>query len=151
MTLTLLTLLTILLAALQARLPTAWWLGGLRIELLPALVAYAALTFTGRRALWLAIAAGLTQDSLSGAPFGISAVAYGVATAIMTGMRETLDRDLPWVQMGAGVLTAAAVSVAACFVVGFSISKLLALTALSAGLTPLVFFAGDFTRYKLRT
>ena len=35
----------LLLSALQARLPTAWWLGGIRFEFLPALVAYGALTF----------------------------------------------------------------------------------------------------------
>jgi rod shape-determining protein MreD len=84
--------------ALQARMPTLWWLGGVRVELLPALVVYAALTMHRRRALVLALVAGLAQDALSAAPFGISALAYGIATIVLTSLREALDRDLPWMQ-----------------------------------------------------
>ena len=54
--------------ALQAHLPTLRWLGGGHVELLPALVVYAASTMHRRRALALALVAGLTQDALSVAP-----------------------------------------------------------------------------------
>lgn len=153
MTLTILMVLTLFLAALQARLPTLSWLGGLRIELLPAFVVYAALTFSRRRVLWLAIAAGLAQDSLSGAPFGISALAYGGAAMLMTAIRETLDRDLPWIQIGAGALTAAAGSLVACLFVGFSaggIAKILLLAFATGVLTPIFFLAAQLIGYWLR-
>jgi rod shape-determining protein MreD len=144
----------LLLSACQSRLPTQWWLGGLRLELLPALVAYGALTFRRSSALILALATGFTQDALSASPFGLAALAYGIAAIILSSLHETFDRDLPWVQMGAGAVTSAAVSIAACAVVGFSIGaivKTFVLAAISAVVTPLLFFVLDYTRYKART
>jgi rod shape-determining protein MreD len=145
---------TILMASLQSRLPTLWWLGGMRIELLPALVVYAALTLPGRQAITLAVVAGLGQDALSAAPFGITALAYTAAALVMTSMREALDRELPWVQMSAGAVTATVSSVAACFVVGISfgaIFKILLIAALSGVITPVLFFVLDFARRMWRT
>jgi rod shape-determining protein MreD len=138
------------LASVQSRLPT---LVGLRIELLPALVAYGALTFRRSAALAFALATGFTQDALSAAPFGLTALAYGIAATILSSLHETFDRDLPWVQMGAGALTSAAVSFAACCVVGFNILavvKTLALAAISAVVTPVLFFVLDYTHYRTR-
>ncbi len=134
-------------SALQARLPTLWWLGGLRIEFLPALVAYAALTLRRGRALLLALAAGCLQDALSAGPFGMTALMYGTFAVAIVTVREVLDRDLPWVQMGAGALAAGAASLAACAVIGFSISaifKIMLVALASAVVTPLVFFAIDY-------
>jgi rod shape-determining protein MreD len=143
----------LLLSACQSRLPTLWWLGGLRIELLPALVAYGALTFRRGPALIFALTTGFTQDALSASPFGLSALAYGIAATILSSLHETFDRDLPWVQMGAGALASMAISFAACCVVGFGIGavlKALALAAISAVVTPLLFFVLDYARYKTR-
>ncbi len=136
-------------AALQSRLPTLWWLGGLRIEFLPALVAYGALTLRGSRALLLALTAGFIQDALSAAPFGMTALIYGVFALVIIGVREALDRDLPWVQMGAGAIAAGAASLAACIVVGFSfgaVVKILLVAAVSAVVAPLVFLAIHYVR-----
>ena len=143
----------VVLASLQSHMPALWWLGGLRIEVLPALVVYGALTLRREVALALALATGLTQDALSAAPFGQTTLVYGIAATVLTSMGEALDRDQPWVQMGAGALTGAAVAFAACCVVGFgfgAIVKLLLLAGLSAAITPLLFLVLDYTRYQAR-
>jgi len=143
------TTMLLIAAALQARLPTMWWLGGLRLELLPALVAYGALTFRRSGLLLLALCAGFMQDSLSAAPFGMTALIYGIVAIVMTGMRETFDRELPWVQIGAGALTATATSAAACVVFGFSagaVFKILLIAAMSGLITPVIFLAVDYAR-----
>jgi rod shape-determining protein MreD len=145
---------TMIATALQSRMPTLWWLGGVRIELLPALVAYGALSLGRGCALTLALVAGLAQDAFSAAPFGVSALAYGIAATVLTAMRDALDRDLPWVQMGAGALLAASGSLGACVVVGLSIgavAKILGLACLSALVTPFLFFAMDYGRMVWRS
>ena len=112
-------------AALQVRMPTFWVdFGGMRIEFLPALVAYAALTMHRGRAIAIAIVAGLMQDALSAGPFGLSALAYGISAILMTTLREVLDRDLPWMQMSAGALTSVAVAMVAFFAVGISFASI---------------------------
>ena len=139
----------LVVAALQTRLPTLWWLGGVRIEFLPALVAYIALTMPRGRAISLALAAGLMQDALSAAPFGVSALAYGIAAILMTNLREILDRDLPWVQMAAGGLTSMAVAVIAFFAIGISfglVFKMVLVASISGIVTVILFFALDYAR-----
>ena len=147
---TLIAIAGILLAtALQARMPALWWLGGLRMELLPEVVAYAALTMHRRRALAFALVAGLTQDALSAAPFGVSALAYGVAAVLMTSLREALDRDLPWIQLGAGALTSIAASILPLFVLGVSsgaVLEMLVVASISGASTVMLFFALDYSR-----
>ena len=139
----------LLAAALQARLPSCWWLGGVRLEFLPALVAYATLTMPRHRAILFALLAGLAQDALSAAPFGISAVAYGAVALLVTGMRDALDRDLPLVQMGVGALASMAVALVASFVVGLSIGtilKMILVASLSGVIAAVLFFALDYAR-----
>lgn len=147
---TLITIAGILLAAaLQARAPTLWWFGGLRPELLPAVIVYVSLTMRRGRAILLALVAGAVQDALSAAPFGVSVLAYGLSALLITGMGDVLDRDLPWVQMGAGGLTSIAVAVIAFFVVGISfgaVFKMAVVASVSAVITVLMFFALDYTR-----
>ena len=135
--------------ALQARMPTLSWLGGVRMEFLPALVAYVALTMHRRRALVLALVAGLAQDALSAAPFGISALAYGISTIVATSLRGALDRDLPWVQWSAGASTSITASVIAFFAVGLSfgsLPKMLVVASISGAVTVVLFFAIDYAR-----
>jgi rod shape-determining protein MreD len=144
---------TVVAASLQALLPTLWWLGGVRIELLPALIVYGALTLPGRQAFVLAVTAGLAQDALSAAPFGISALAYSAAALVMIFLREALHRELPWVQFGAGAVTATGSAVIACVVAGISfgtILKVLLLAAITGLITPVLFFALDLARMKWR-
>jgi rod shape-determining protein MreD len=130
--------------ALQARLPAML---GLRLEFVPALVAYGVFTFRRGPALLLAVVAGCLQDALSAAPFGLTGLAYGIVAVILSGMREALDRDLPWVQMGVGAVMSTGASFAALCILGFSISailKLLLLAALSAVITPGVSLIADY-------
>jgi rod shape-determining protein MreD len=141
------------LLTLQSRLPTAWWLGGLRIEFVPALVVYAVLTLPHGGAIGFAFAAGFLQDSLSAGPVGLHAAVYATVTAILTGMYDILDRELPVVQIGAGAVMAAASSLAGCIVTGFSGSglvKVFILALFSAVLTPVTFLALDAVRHVLR-
>jgi rod shape-determining protein MreD len=136
-------------AALQVRMPTFWVFGGVRIEFLPALVAYVALTMPRGRAIAIAIFAGLMEDALSAGPFGLSALAYGVSAILMTTLREALDRDLPWMQMSAGALTSMAVAMAAFFAVGISfasIFKMLLVASISGLVTLILFFVLDYAR-----
>src|SRR6266404_2640031 len=136
-------------AAVQARLPALWFFGGLRIEFLPALVVYAALSMSRRSAIAIAIVAGLMQDALSAAPFGVSALAYGISAILMTSLREVLDRDLPWVQMGAGALTSMAAVVIAFFSVGISfgvVFKMVLVASISGMVTAILFFVLDYAR-----
>jgi rod shape-determining protein MreD len=136
-------------AALQAWMPALRWLGGVRLEFLPALVVYVSLTMHRGRALALALIAGLAQDALSAAPFGISALAYGVAAVLMTSLREVWDRDLPWVQLGSGALTSAGAALVTSFVVGTSIGalfKMWVVGSITGMLTVLLFFALDYSR-----
>src|SRR5258708_37749214 len=100
--------------ALQSLVPSLWWLGGLRLELLPALVVYAALTLRRGTALWIAVVAGFGQDALSAGPFGMTALVYGGAALLMTALGDALDSEQPWGQMTGGALTAVAVSWNAC-------------------------------------
>jgi rod shape-determining protein MreD len=136
-------------AALQVRMPTFWVFGGMRIEFLPALVTYAALTMHRGRAIAIAIFAGLMQDALSARPFGLSALAYGISAILMTTLREVLDRDLPWMQMSAGVATSAAVAVVAFFAVGISLAsvfKMALVSSISGMVTVILFFVLDYAR-----
>ena len=142
MTLLVIILITLLTAGVQARLPTMWWAGGLRLELLPGLVACWALWLNRGPAVFLAIVCALAQDSLSGAPFGISVLPYTVVTLLFIRMRGTLDRDLLWVPLSAGALASAAASLAACITIGFSpgmLGKTLLLASISGVLTLFLF------------
>ena len=135
--------------AFQAHLPTLTWLGGVRVEFLPAFVAFVALTMHRRRALALALAAGFAQDSLSAAPFGISALGYGITTIVITSLREALDRDLPWLQWSAGALTSIAASIIAFFVIGISFGnlfKMLVAASITGMVTVVLFFVLDYAR-----
>jgi cell shape-determining protein MreD len=99
--------------------------------------------------LALAFAAGLMQDALSAAPFGVSALAYGVAAVLMTSLREALDRDLPWIQLGAGALASIAASIIPMFMVGISfgaVVKMLLVASISGAFTVMLFFALDYSR-----
>jgi rod shape-determining protein MreD len=143
----LITITLLLATTLQAHLPTMF---GLRLEFLPAVVAYAALTFHRGNALVLALAAGFVHDAHSAAPFGITALAYGLATILLAGMREVLDRDLPPLQLVAGALVSAIASLTAFVVVGPSF-KILPVACLAGVVTPVFFFAADYTRFLVKT
>lgn len=139
--------------ALQAGLPTWGWLGGMRLEFLPAVVAYGALTLTRSGGLTLALAAGFMQDSLSAGPFGVTAIAYAIVAILLDSLRASLDRDLPPLQIAAGAVTATTSAVASCCVVGISLGaivKICLLGILSGIITPFLFFTLDAVRFAAR-
>lgn len=140
-------------AACQARLPTLWWIGGLRLELLPLVVAYASMTWRRPGTILLYAAfAGLAQDALSAAPFGLSVVGYSAGASANIWLRRWLDRDLPWVQMLAGAVVAGANGVLGLAVTGPSVggfSRALFLAVLAGALAPFAFLAGDALRQRL--
>lgn len=130
-----------LAAALQAWLPAIW---GLRIEFLPALVAWYSFDVSRRRAITLAVIAGCAQDALSAAPFGLTAVAYVVAALVITGLRDVLARELPQVQLAAGAFTSLLCSLAAMCVIGVSFGALVKLAILAglAGVLAVILITG---------
>lgn len=130
-----------LAAATQAALPGMRWLGGLRLELLPALVACGALS--GWRPTWTiltAVVAGLAHDALSAGPFGLTVVGYTAPAVLVVTLQRSLDRDLPWVQAGAGAVVAGFAALLGSLTAGFTgaaLVKILLLAMLGAVLTPL--------------
>jgi len=140
----------LLAVAIQSALPAWSWLGNVRWEFIPGIVAYAALA--AKRPLaavaWAGLA-GLAQDAFSAGPFGCFAAAYALAALVLWWWRELLDPDLPWVQLLAGALVALIASLAAIVVVGASwvaVGRLFWLTLMGAVVTPVIFLAVDFVR-----
>lgn len=146
----LLLVLVLVLAALQVRLPAIPALG-IQLEFLPALVAYGALTLTRPGLLALALLAGFANDALSAAPFGLTGLAYAAAALLIYGLRQALDRELPILQITAGVLVTVIASLAACFLAGYSsvrFFKIALLAALATLVTPVLFAALDRMKIK---
>jgi cell shape-determining protein MreD len=138
-------------AALQVRLPAVL---GFRLELLPALVAYAALTFPRAGALGFAVLAGFLHDALTAGPFGVTAMVYGPAAWFIHRLGGALDREIPPLQIVTGMFVALVGGIAGCLFAGFNLGhlyKLLMVTGASAVITPVTFFVLDFGRYQLRT
>lgn len=81
--------------ALQSSLANLWTWSGARVELMPALVAYAAVSTRWPLALWLAVAGGVFQDALSANRLGVSAVALSsVALAFYPPRRFVMREQL---------------------------------------------------------
>ncbi len=131
-------------------------MGGVRLELMPSLVAYGALSLaTARYRFGYAMLAGLIQDSFSAsAPYGFSALSYGIAALILIRGERFLDRDLPWVQAGAAFLVAFVNGVIAILSSGWfsagTIPKLALLGLLSAFLAPWLFAGIDYLAREMR-
>ena len=139
MKLLLVIVLMLVLAGVQARLPA---LAGVRLEFLPAVVAYSALTFKQGRAILCAFAAGCLQDALSAGPFGVTALAYALAAWVIAGLGSVLDRNLPFVPLVAGSIASTAGALGAFCIIGVTGAAILKLTgiALVAGLITIPVF-----------
>jgi rod shape-determining protein MreD len=144
----------VLATALQAALPTWWWAGGLRLELLPAVVAYGALTMRSPRwAVTCAFLAGFAQDALSAAPFGLTALGYGLGALVLAKWQDELERDLPWIQFAAGgfVLVCGTLGVLPAMTLTWGTPlKIACLMCLSAFVTPFVFALLDGVQKEAR-
>ena len=135
----LLLVLTLVLAGVQAWLPA---IAGIRLEFLPAIVAYAALTYRHGRAIGLAFAVGCLQDALSAGPFGVTGLAYAIAAWAIAGLGNVLDRNLPVVPLLAGIIVSVAGAVGAFCIIGFTGAAILKLAGIAfiAGIITLPVF-----------
>ncbi len=98
--------------ALQAVMPTAPWLGGMRAPLLLAIALHYSLTRDRGFALFAAILAGLLQDALGRTPLGVSSFVFGGAMLMVGRFRADLFRSASVTQATLGALTGAGVTLA---------------------------------------
>lgn len=93
---------TILLLLLQCTCTWRWPVWDVRLELLPALLLYAAFTVNLSSALILALVAAGMYDSFSGGHFGASMLPYVLSTALFCGVRPIFFRNRITTQFLAG-------------------------------------------------
>lgn len=83
----------LLLLTLQCTFLSVWRPWGVRLELLPALLLYAAFTVNLPTALFLSVAGALMYDTFSAGPFGASIIPYALGTAIFCALRPIFFRN----------------------------------------------------------
>jgi rod shape-determining protein MreD len=110
----------------QAAYPVARHLFGAQVDLLPALMVYAALNTNLNSVVLLALVGGLLFDSLSANPLGVSILPLFAVGCLIWLRRELILRDQVFAQL---VLGAAASAIAPLLTV---------LLLLTAGQTPLL-------------
>jgi rod shape-determining protein MreD len=98
--------------ALQAVVPTAPWLGGMRAPLLLALVLHYALTRGRAFALTVALVAGLVQDALGLAPLGGSSFVFGAVALIAGRYRADVFHSAALLRAVLGAAASAAATLA---------------------------------------
>ncbi len=92
------------------------WFTGVRavthvqVDLMPALVVYAALHTGFPVTLGIAVLGGLGVDALSSGPFGLSVAPLAVLGAVLQWRRDVLLRDSPWAQAALGSVATVAVA-----------------------------------------
>ncbi len=96
---------------LQCTLAAVVNLAGAKLDLMPAVVVFAALFATWRRALLVAVTGGLLLDALSLQPLGLSIPPLAVAAAAINHFQRVLYRDNILLQMALGGATSLAGSV----------------------------------------
>lgn len=121
----------LLAATLLAVFAQTWWQAprlwlGAQIDLLPALLACAALTSTAAAVLLVAVCGGLCFDALSANPLGISVLPLLVAGVLLHHRRHLILRHEPFAQFVVGC------------VVGAAVPFMTVISLLSMGLNPLL-------------
>lgn len=138
---------------------------GAQIDLLPALMVYAALNADLITVSLLAVLGGMWFDSLSANPLGISIVPLMAAGFPIYLRRDLILRDLPFAQFTLGAAASAVVPALTVLLllnggqqplIGLgSLWQWLVMTSLGALATPVIFSLGDWCGgalgYKLRT
>jgi rod shape-determining protein MreD len=129
------------------------WLGA-QVDLLPALMVYAALQTNLATMALLAAFGGLCFDALSANPAGVTMLPLFVVGAAFHVRRELILRDQPFAQFVLGLAAGAAVPVLTVLLLltgGFtplvgwgSLWQLVVMSLGCGALTPLVFRAFDF-------
>jgi hypothetical protein len=135
------------------------WLCGAQLNLLPAIMVYAALTCELPVLVLLALFAGLLFDSLSANPLGTMTVALFLPAWVMYLQRGLILRDLPFARFMLGLAATGVTPVIAMLILlsareelllgWFSLGQWALLTVLGGLLTPLVMTALDATRHAL--
>lgn len=148
MTKTFLFLAVVLAMALQCTLAAVVNISGAKLELVPAMVVFAALFANWRRALFVAVAGGLLFDALSYQPLGLSVAPLAVATVAINHFQRVLYRRNILLQIALGGATSFAVSVWTWMLLRFTatplplqldiLEKIVLIALLAAAGTPLL-------------
>ena len=101
----------ILTMALQCAQAAVVNLPGVKFDLMPAMVVFAALFAPWNRALFAAVACSILLDALSFQPLGLSAAPLAIAAAAINHFQRILFRDNILLQAALGGATSLAVSV----------------------------------------
>jgi cell shape-determining protein MreD len=135
------------------------WLCGAQLNLLPALMVYAALTCELPALVIVALLAGLLFDSVSANPLGTMVAALFLPAWFIYLKRGLILRELPFARFVLGLAATGAtpliallilLSARAELVLGwFSLAQWAVLTVIGGLLTPLLFTALDATRNAL--
>jgi rod shape-determining protein MreD len=97
--------------ALQCALAAVLNVAGAKLDLMPAVVVFAALFGSWNRALLTAVACGLLLDALSFQPLGMSVAPFAAAAAVINHFQRILYRDNIALQFALGGATSFAASV----------------------------------------
>jgi rod shape-determining protein MreD len=134
--------------ALQCALAAVVNVAGVKLDLMPAMIVFAALFASWNRALFVAVAGGLLLDALSFQPPGMSVAPLVVSAAAINHFQRVLYRDNILLQFALGAGTSLAVSVWTWLLLAvsdtplpleFAIAAKMALIAMLAALgTPLL-------------
>jgi rod shape-determining protein MreD len=149
----------------EATLLAPRYLLGAQIDLLPALVVYAALNADLLTLSLLAVIGGLWFDSLSANPLGVTILPLMAAGFPIYLRRDLILRDLPFAQFILGAAASAVVPALTVLIlfnsgkhplIGWgSLWQWLVMTAGGAAATPVIFelfnWCGQRLGYKLRT
>jgi cell shape-determining protein MreD len=92
----------ILLLPVQCTFAYRWTPGGVHLELIPALLLYAAFTVNVPTALLLAVVASIMYDSYSAGPFGSSVIPYILTVSLFCAVRPIFFRNRITTQFASG-------------------------------------------------
>lgn len=110
--------------AVQCALAAVVTVAGVKLDLMPAVVVFAALFSSWNRALFAAAACGLLLDALSFQALGLSVAPFAVAAAVINHFQRVLYRDNIVLQLALGGATSFAVSLWTWLLLQFSATPL---------------------------
>lgn len=143
-------LMVVLLLSFQCTITWRWAIWDVRLELLPALLLYAAFSLNLSSAIILGIVSATMYDSFSGGHFASSLIPYFAAITIFSALRPIFFRDRMTTQLMSGFIFAWIVLslqwiLSGKFSIGWAnaIPKLFRLSVLSGALSIIYFFVLD--------
>lgn len=97
--------------ALQCALAAVVNVAGVKLDLMPTVVVFAALFASWNRALFVAVACGVLLDALSFQALGLSVAPLAIAAAVISHFQRVLYRDNILLQLALGGGTSLATSI----------------------------------------